>query len=413
MPDAHSSHPLSIILLKAKTNPHNLSSPLNIIIEAGQSSRTISFTLPCVSPSENPRRADLAMSDPSTSAVGAHQQQQQLSGPVRQDMVASAVSFLSDPKVQSSSMSQRVSFLESKGLRPTEIDEAIRQAGQSQVGPSGYASYAAGPPAPYYNGTPYGYPNSAAQQQGRDWRDWFIMAVVSGTIGYGVISLAKKYLMPHLQPPNANVLEADLDSLTAKYDEVATQLQALDAQTLAVKQGLDEQKAEVEKSIKDVEECVQTVRENEKRRDAELDRIKEDVEGIRKELGSLFEKSKQAQTNSLSELQGELKSLKSLLVSRGAVGGGQGGGAPAPRPYAVGGGYGGGYGSPSVGTPTGDASPPHLPKPSIPAWQLAGAGSSTPSKAADAEASKPAEPAMADPADEMSKSEGKAKETSE
>ncbi|SJX66077.1 related to PEX14-peroxisomal protein involved in protein import-peroxin [Sporisorium reilianum f. sp. reilianum] len=366
------------------------------------------------------------MSDPSTSAVGAHQQQVS-TGPVRPDMVASAITFLSDPKVQSSSMSQRVSFLESKGLRPNEIDEAIRQTNQSQAGASaGYASYAAGPPAPYYAGAPYGAYPAQAQQQGRDWRDWFIMAVVSGTIGYGVISLAKKYLMPHLQPPNANVLEADLDSLTAKYDEVASQLQALDAQTLAVKQGLDEQKAEVEKSIKEVEECVQTVRENEKRRDGELDRIRDDVEGIRKELGNLFEKSKQAQTNSLSELQSELKSLKSLLVSRGTVGG-QGGGmhgagaAVPPRPYGVG--YGAGsYGSPTIGTPTGDASPPHIPKPTIPAWQLAGAGStsngastltSTAAVTKEAEASKPSEPTLADPAEEMSKSEGKVKEASE
>lgn len=366
------------------------------------------------------------MSDPSTSAVGANQQQV-VSGPVRPDMVASAITFLSDPKVQSSTMSQRVSFLESKGLRPNEIDEAIRQANQSQAtGSTGYASYAAGPPAPYYGGAPYGaYPAGASQHQGRDWRDWFIMAVVSGTIGYGVISLAKKYLMPHLQPPNANVLEADLDSLTAKYDEVASQLQALDAQTIAVKQGLEEQKAEVEKSIKEVEHCVKSVRENEKRRDGELDRIKDDVEGIRKELASLFEKSKQAQTNSLSELQSELKSLKSLLVSRGTVGG-QGGamhGAGAsipPRPYGVG--YGAGsYGSPTIGTPTGDASPPHLPKPTIPAWQLAGAGSTnsgaaTPTSTVTKEAegtSRATESTPADPAEEMSKSEGKSKEASD
>lgn len=366
------------------------------------------------------------MSDPSTSAVGAHQEQQVSTGPVRQDMVASAVSFLSDPKVQSSSISQRVSFLESKGLRPNEIDEAIRQAGQSQAGgSSGYASYAAGPPSPYYGGAPYrAYAGAAqTQQQGRDWRDWFIMAVVSGTIGYGVISLAKKYLMPHLQPPNANVLEADLETLTAKYDEVASQLQALDAQTLAVKQGLDEQKAEVEKSIKEVEDCVKSVRDNEERRDGELDRIRDDVDGIRKELDSLFEKSKQAQTNSLSELQSELKSLKSLLVSRGTVGGATGGAALAPpRPYGVGGYGAGSYGSPTIGTPTGDASPPHIPKPTIPAWQLAGAGSgasgtTTPSatanKTTDAETSKPSEPTLADPAEEMSKSDEKVKDISE
>lgn len=131
------------------------------------------------------------MSDPSTStAVQATQP-----AGIRQDMVASAVSFLSDPKVQSATMSQRVSFLESKGLRPHEIDEAIRQSGQgamSAPGPSQYGAYAQGPPAPYYGPGAYGAPYAPQpNQQGRDWRDWFIMAVVSGTIGYGVISLAK------------------------------------------------------------------------------------------------------------------------------------------------------------------------------------------------------------------------------
>ncbi|EPQ30777.1 uncharacterized protein PFL1_01678 [Pseudozyma flocculosa PF-1] len=326
------------------------------------------------------------MSEASTSAAGG--QMAAAGGPLRQDMVASAVSFLSDPKVQSASMSQRVSFLESKGLRPAEIDEALRQAGQGGPGaamaPGGgsYAQY--GAPAPYH-APPYGqmYAQPPPNQQGRDWRDWFIMAVVSGTIGYGVISLAKKYLMPHLQPPNANVLESDLDALTAKYDEVAAQLQALDAQTLAVKQGLDEQKAEVEKGIKEVEDCVKAVRDNEKRRDDEMDQIKRDVDNIKRELGTMFEQTKQAQTNSLSELQTELKSLKSLLVSRGSMGaGGAAGGAPPAPAYGTGrmysSGYGPGYGSPSLGTP-GEVTPPQLPKPSIPAWQLAGAGSGSPS----------------------------------
>lgn len=358
------------------------------------------------------------MSEPSSSVHGGQYQNQMANtGGVRPDMVASAISFLADPKVQSASMSQRVSFLESKGLRPQEIDEAIHQAGSSNaVGPSNYSAYAAGPAQPYYGPQygPQGY--AAAQQQGRDWRDWFIMAVVSGTIGYGVISLAKKYLMPHLQPPNANVLEADLDSLTAKYDEVASQLQALDAQTLAVKQGLDEQKADVEKSIKEVEDCVKAVRDNEKRRDGELDQIKDDVEAIRKELGSLFEKSKQAQTNSLSDLQSELKSLKSLFVSRGGMGGGANGAngsastaGSTARPYRVG--YGAGsYGSPAVGTPTGEVTPPQLPKPSIPAWQLAGASNSTSTpKAAEVGSAK----SMPDPAVEMAKPDTSSKDAAD
>lgn len=116
----------------------------------------------------------------------------------RQEMITSAISFLQDPKVASSSVAQRIAFLESKGLSSGEIDEALRR--------SGVVGGGNGPPqqqyhqgqAQQYYGTQqqqqsgYYYPPPPPNQsQGRDWRDWFIMAVVSGTIGYGVIALAR------------------------------------------------------------------------------------------------------------------------------------------------------------------------------------------------------------------------------
>lgn len=119
-----------------------------------------------------------------------------MTSPVRPEMVSSAITFLTDPTVQSRSLSERVSFLESKGLTSLEIDEAMKQSGQSVsvVGPTrGGVSYQP-------SGSAYYQQNAMMQQQaqaqqggsmGRDWRDWFIMAVVSGTVGYGVISLAR------------------------------------------------------------------------------------------------------------------------------------------------------------------------------------------------------------------------------
>lgn len=114
-------------------------------------------------------------------------------------MISSAITFLTDPTVQSRTLSERVSFLESKGLSVQEIDEAIRQSGQSNglattttapnqrtTGGGGGVSYPQ--VSPYYQ---QGLRGQGQGQQGRDWRDWFIMAVVSGTVGYGVISLAR------------------------------------------------------------------------------------------------------------------------------------------------------------------------------------------------------------------------------
>lgn len=218
---------------------------------------------------------------------------------VRADMVSSAISFLNDPKVQQSSVSQRVSFLENKGLSPDEIDEALRQTGASgaitagvaaQAGPSHsvYASYLQQQQQlqqqkPVYYGAP-GYPNQAQAHHDRDWRDWFIMAVVSGTVGYGIIQLARKYLFPHLQPPNQTILEADRDALSAKYDEVAAQLSALDVETKAVKAGIEEQKESIDKSIREVEETITLLRISDKKRAEEMENVKSEVDGMKESL---------------------------------------------------------------------------------------------------------------------------------
>lgn len=194
-----------------------------------------------------------------------------------------------------------MSFLESKGLSPDEIDEALRQTGASgaitagvaaQAGPSHgvYASYPQQQQQPVYYGAP-GYPTQGQAHHDRDWRDWFIMAVVSGTVGYGIIQLARKYLFPHLQPPNQTILEADRDALTAKYDEVAAQLSALDSETRAVKAGIEEQKESIDKSIREVEETITLLRISDKKRAEEMENVKNEVDGMKESLArvSVFE----------------------------------------------------------------------------------------------------------------------------
>lgn len=101
---------------------------------------------------------------------------------------------------------------------------------------------------------------------------------------YSPLVSFQKYLLPHLQPPNASALETDHDSLTAKYDEVAAQLAALDQETKAVRLGIDQQKEIVENSIKEVEVAVREMRDGDKLREEEMRKVKEEVEGIRESL---------------------------------------------------------------------------------------------------------------------------------
>ena len=252
----------------------------------------------------------------------------------RADMVANAVSFLEDPNVQSSSMSQRISFLESKGLTSQEIDRALSQVGRA--------------PPPLPPSAPYpmmpAYPPARPQ---RDWRDWFIMAVVSGTVGYGVVSLARRYLYPHLQPPNKTVLEEEREALEAKYDEVALHMEELDQTTEAMSQGLAAQQSAIQASVRGVNDLVAESRSREEQRDKDLEHMKSEMESMREEFASMLERSRASSITALTDLQGELKSLRSLLVSRG------------------------GLSTPSASAPAeSSAPPPAKAAPQFPAWQL-------------------------------------------
>ncbi|THH30080.1 hypothetical protein EUX98_g4105 [Antrodiella citrinella] len=190
---------------------------------------------------------------------------------------------------------------------------------------------------------PYGPPVQYAAQppfQPWDWRDYFITAVVSGAITYGAVSLFRKYISPHLRPPSATAYEEDRDALTAQFDAAEALLKEIQADTAAVRIAVEEQKERVDKTTEEVQSIVTEMREGESKTRDELREIRDEVNNVREMLPKMIEKNKESQTQSLAELQQELKSLKALLLSRGPTG-------------------------------TSGFTTPILPsKPSIPAWQL-------------------------------------------
>jgi peroxin-14 len=232
-----------------------------------------------------------------------------------------------------------VQFLEAKGLTAPEIEDAIRQAGSNQVTHSYRQPYQASYTSPY-GPSPYGVPPSNQW----DWRDYFITAVLTGTVAFGVVSLFQKYLLPNLRPPAATAYEEDRDALTAQFDKAEALLKEIQAETAAVRSAVEEQKERVDKTTQDVEAVVQEMRDGESKKRDEMREIRDEVNTIREMLPKMIEKNKDSQTQSLAELQQELKSLKALLLSRG------------------------------TGSSTAPTSPFPFPgRPSIPAWQLAGA----------------------------------------
>ncbi|KAI0257559.1 hypothetical protein BJV78DRAFT_1349405 [Lactifluus subvellereus] len=256
----------------------------------------------------------------------------------RQELIRNAVAFLTDPKTQASPLAQRVQFLEAKGLTGPEIEQAMRQANSSGSHPS--------PLQPSF-GPVYGpLPYIPQQQPPWDWRDYFITAVISGSLAYGTIALARKYLFPHLQPPSSTAYQEDRDALTAQFDAAEAILKEISAETSAIKAAIESQQEKVDKATADVEAAVQQMREGESGARDEMREIREEVNNIREMIPKMIEKNKEAQTQSLGELQQDLKSLKTLLLSR----------------------------TPSTSTPA-PPLPIIPPRPSIPSWQLSGSSS--------------------------------------
>ncbi|KAH9445197.1 hypothetical protein Pst134EA_031728 [Puccinia striiformis f. sp. tritici] len=89
-------------------------------------------------------------------------------------------------------LAKRIAFLESKGLTPSEIEEALRRASHLSTSQN---AFAAGYRGPYQ-----------ADRDATDWRDWFVMTVIGGGVGYLLINLAKKFLIPALKPPTQTEL---------------------------------------------------------------------------------------------------------------------------------------------------------------------------------------------------------------
>jgi len=172
-----------------------------------------------------------------------------------------------------------------------------------------------------------------------------ITAVISGSVTYGAVTLFKKYLSPYLHPPNSTAYEEDRDALTAQFDAAEALLKELQSESAAVRAAVEEQKTIIDKALTDVEAAVNEMRDGESRTRDEMREIRDEVNNVREMLPKMIEKNKETQSQSLSELQQELKSLKALLLSRG----------PGSIP----------------------SSPlPVLGRPSIPAWQLANTGQS-------------------------------------
>ncbi|KAI4106332.1 MAG: hypothetical protein LQ339_003069 [Xanthoria mediterranea] len=248
---------------------------------------------------------------------------------VREDLISSAVSFLQDPSVIGSSLDKRIAFLQSKNLTQEEIDVALARAGDSSsqattVPPSlpshGYPNQQM---IRQPNGYGYGYgpyPNSPWSQPieppRRDWRDYFIVATLTSTLGYTLYALSRRYILPLISPPTPPQLESDKASIDASFARAFALIDHLAADTSEIKRSEEERTNKVDTSLDAVNKVVEDLKDGHKKRETENRMIADQVHSLRDLVPKALEGWKTQSDSRLEELREEVKSLKKLLATR-------------------------------------------------------------------------------------------------
>ncbi|KAF7721523.1 peroxisomal membrane protein pex14 [Apophysomyces ossiformis] len=235
---------------------------------------------------------------------------------MREDLIKSAVSFLSDPKVQSAPLAKKVSFLESKGMTSEEIEEAMaRSNGKSTVTGSPAGTTAAVTPPLPSGGAVVSAPH-VPPRPSYDWRDIFIAAVLAGGVSYGVWTLAKRLFGPWFQVPTQKELEEDKEKLDAQFQAVEDALKEIKDQTTDALATVTEQSQKVDESLNSLEAVLKDLKEGDAVRDEEFKNVKGDIESLKEYVPKMLDRNRDAQAAILNDLQNEIKSLKSLMFSR-------------------------------------------------------------------------------------------------
>ncbi|KAI4226722.1 MAG: hypothetical protein L6R40_008257, partial [Gallowayella cf. fulva] len=236
---------------------------------------------------------------------------------------------LQDPSVIGSPLDKRIAFLQSKNLTQDEIDVALARAGGSNSQPS----------APSPSPQSYGYPNQqiARQPNGhgygygpyppspwsqplepprRDWRDYFIVATLTATLGYSLYALSRRYILPLISPPTPPQLESDKASIDASFARAFTLIDQLATDTSEIKKSEEERTQKVDTSLEAVNKVVEDLKDGNKKRETENRLIADQVHSLRDLVPKALEGWKTQSDDRLEELREEVKSLKKLLATR-------------------------------------------------------------------------------------------------
>ena len=236
---------------------------------------------------------------------------------MNEDLISSAVSFLSDPNVASSPLTKKVEFLESKGLNQQEIEEALNRANASHLTSSTGVSRAPSAPEPqppidYYNMAPPPLPE-------RSWKDYFIMATATAGVTYGLYQVVSKYLIPSIIPPSQSTIEDDKTRMEEEFIKIDKLLEQLSTDQSDIKEQNENKLKEIDVVIENVNDFLAKYNKDKLSFDDDLRLMKSEIQNLKNSVEKNMDMTKDSVKFELSEITAELDSLKQLLRSRGAI----------------------------------------------------------------------------------------------
>ncbi|XP_078373966.1 peroxisomal membrane protein PEX14-like isoform X2 [Oculina patagonica] len=203
---------------------------------------------------------------------------------MRQKRIDTAVKFLQNPKVRETPMSQRKAFLEKKGLKKDEVEEAIRLSGTA----ADETSPPTHPPLPPQRGSraPSSSFASAPPPPPVPWRSYVGAAILGGGIGYTVAHLFKTFILPYIYHKKSKEEE--------KLEKIETTVTELKGNMVDT----------VQKSLDSVQGLLE-------QQQTKLHSLALDLASTQSKVALL-----PSESYTVGDLKGEILSLKGLLLNR-------------------------------------------------------------------------------------------------
>lgn len=122
--------------------------------------------------------------------------------------------------------------------------------------------------------------------------------------------------MPLIKPPTPEQISQDKAEISGQFDRAFTLIEQLASDTAELKMAEKERNEKLDKAIEDVEGVIADLKSANERREEDTRRIADDVNRVREMIPKALEGWKNDRDAKVTELGGELKSLKTLLNNR-------------------------------------------------------------------------------------------------